>query len=246
MKLTLVHCAGFIAAILLLPGCAQQDRAAEREIGEHEVAGVTFSEKKGLHVSPETARFIGLRTAEVSERTIGRGVKVTANVYNATTKPPRVLASAIVSPRDAVQLQAGAVIEFADNSENAFTGRVHQVKSHWSEDGDTEVLFQIDDVNHALRVGSSVTATARSSADNQMLAVPRSAVLRTLEGTFAYTISGDHLVRAAIETGLTNAGFVEITGGLYVGDHVVTQPAMTLWLAELQAIRGGKACADEH
>jgi hypothetical protein len=26
----------------------------------------------------------------------------------------------------------------------------------------------------------------------------------------------------------------------------VVQPVMTLWLAELQSLRGGKACADGH
>ena len=29
-------------------------------------------------------------------------------------------------------------------------------------------------------------------------------------------------------------------------DEVVVNPVMTLWMAELQSIRGGKACADGH
>jgi hypothetical protein len=39
---------------------------------------------------------------------------------------------------------------------------------------------------------------------------------------------------------------VQITDGLYAGDQVVVQPVMSLWLAELQSLRGGKACADGH
>src|SRR5437867_2607246 len=60
------------------------------------------------------------------------------------------------------------------------------------------------------------------------------------EGDFVYTASGKHFVRAAIKTDEANADFVGVTDGLYAGDRIVTQPVMTLWLAELQAIRGGK------
>ena len=71
------------------------------------------------------------------------------------------------------------------------------------------------------------------------MSVPRSALLRTVEGWFVYTKSGDRLIRAAVKVGVMNDEFAEITDGLYAGDIVALKPVMKLWLAELQAIRGG-------
>ena len=76
--------------------------------------------------------------------------------------------------------------------------------------------------------------------------LPRAALLQTAEGNFVYTVSGERFVRAAVKVGVLNDEFVEITDGLYAGDQVAAQPVMTLWLAELQSLRGGKACADGH
>lgn len=37
---------------------------------------------------------------------------------------------------------------------------------------------------------------------------------------------------------------LQVTDGLYAGDQIVVQPVMTLWMAELQSLRGGKVCSD--
>ena len=39
---------------------------------------------------------------------------------------------------------------------------------------------------------------------------------------------------------------VEIKDGLYSGDVVVTKAVKSLWMAELQVLRGGKACSCGH
>ena len=49
-------------------------------------------------------------------------------------------------------------------------------------------------------------------------------------------------LRTPVEVGAMNAEFAEITDGLYAGDQIVTSPVDTLWMAELQILRGGKAC----
>jgi hypothetical protein len=43
-----------------------------------------------------------------------------------------------------------------------------------------------------------------------------------------------------------NNELVEITDGLYAGDQIVTSPVNDLWMAELQILRGGKACTCGH
>ena len=82
--------------------------------------------------------------------------------------------------------------------------------------------------------------------DRTVVSVPHSALLRTIEGDFVYTVSGERFVRTAVRLGVVNHAFAEVTDGLLDGDRIVVHPVTTLWLAELQSIRGGKACADGH
>lgn len=72
------------------------------------------------------------------------------------------------------------------------------------------------------------------------------ALLKTAEGSFVYTVNGSFYVRSPVKTGAANNKFVEITDGLYSGDEIVTTPVISLWMAELQVLRGGKACTCGH
>ena len=51
---------------------------------------------------------------------------------------------------------------------------------------------------------------------------------------------------AGVTVGAMNEDHAEITEGLFAGDSVVTTPVMSLWMAELQVLRGGKACTCGH
>ena len=54
------------------------------------------------------------------------------------------------------------------------------------------------------------------------LTVPAAAVGSDSDGNFVYTITGDHIERLAIKTGLTDNGRTEVTGGLSTDTPVVT------------------------
>ncbi len=78
---------------------------------------------------------------------------------------------------------------------------------------------------------------------DDVLAVPASAIGVTEGGTFVYTVDADTLIRRPVETGLTTAGWIEITQGLDLGERVVTsghvnlRPGMTVRVSE--PIAGG-------
>jgi multidrug efflux pump subunit AcrA (membrane-fusion protein) len=76
--------------------------------------------------------------------------------------------------------------------------------------------------------------------------IPKSALLTTAEGTFVYAENDEYFLRTPVQVGAVNENHVEIIDGLYTGDVVVTTPVMSLWLAELQILRGGKACTCGH
>ena len=97
-----------------------------------------------------------------------------------------------------------------------------------------------------LAAGAFLSVTVPLGGEKSVVSVPRSALFRTTEGDFVYTVSGEHFMRAPVKLGGVNHEFAEVTDGLYAGDQIVVQPVMTLWMAELQSLRGGKACADGH
>ena len=69
--------------------------------------------------------------------------------------------------------------------------------------------------------------------------MPRSAVLETAAGKFAFVQNGDYLLRTPVTVGAENAEYAEITGGIYAGDVVAANPVETLYLIELRATKGG-------
>jgi multidrug efflux pump subunit AcrA (membrane-fusion protein) len=70
--------------------------------------------------------------------------------------------------------------------------------------------------------------------------------LKTAEGHFVYVVNGERYVRTPVKVGMQGVENVEIADGLYTGDEVVTVGVTPLWLAELQVLRGGKACTCGH
>ena len=88
--------------------------------------------------------------------------------------------------------------------------------------------------------GLVVTVSVPMGGDKEVVSIPRAALLRTAEGEFVYTVSGEHFVRTPVKIGAMNADFAEITDGLYAGDQIVVSPVNTLWMAELQSSAAAK------
>jgi hypothetical protein len=86
----------------------------------------------------------------------------------------------------------------------------------------------------------------RIPAAEPLTAVPRSALLKTAEGWFVYVVNESFFLRTPVTVGAMNAGIAEITEGLYAGDQIVVSPVSSLWMAELQILRGGKSCTCGH
>jgi hypothetical protein len=247
----------FIAA---LAGCtrdaSRQHAASDEEA--HAETGVTFSAKRGLHVPAETAAFIGLKVADVEERPVKSEFRFAAQIYRAaadarvaSARPMATItafASGDVSPDDARVLQRGQSITVQLDRGPSLPGRIAEIEPHTDNAAveHLDVTVTIEDREGRLASGTFVTVKAPVGSDKAIVSVPRSALLQTAEGKFVYTVSGEHFVRTAVKAGVMNDEHAEITDGLYAGDRVVVAPVMTLWMAELQSIRGGKACADGH
>lgn len=199
-----------------------------------------FNAKFGLNVPKKMSDFIGLQIVEVEERLVRSTNQFSAQVYS--RRNGQAFATASLDKQTAQCLRSGTPLTITAPDVDAMVGKITSL----STNGISEALLEIEDSQSALKGSDYLTVSVTTGGDKKVVSVPREALLKTVEGHFVYTVSGERLVRTAVKIGAINESFVEITDGLYSGDQVAVQPVMTLWLAEMQALRGGKACADGH
>jgi hypothetical protein len=204
------------------------DHGAEHggEAGEAgEGGGVAFKEGRGLQLSPEVVRALGVRTVEAAERSLAGEFSFSAQVF---ATQPRVLAGARLAQERAAALRdatlSGARLVRVDSAPAAATGLV-------------DVVIEIASASPG-KIGDFVTVVAQAPAA-VALTVPRSAVLDGAGGTFVYVVNGDAYLRTPVKTGARAGDLIAITAGLYDGDAVVVAPVDQLWLAELRLTKGG-------
>ena len=251
-------------SLVILPcGCSRshsdsaEGKTEHTEKAEAAEVGVTFKAGKGLHVPPETAKFVGLRVEDVAEHKVTSIFKFNAQVYRPVSAArfaalqgaasTTALASGQINRSETALLRKGPALAVKTASGDAFSARIAEINELLGANASrVEVLLAIDDAKGQLAYGTSLSAEAATGTEKAVVAVPMAALLRTAEGTFVYTVSGDRFVRAPVKLGVVNHEFAEVIDGLYAGDQIAVHPVATLWMAELQSIRGGQACADGH
>ncbi len=222
-----------------LVGCNRKNG----ESGAEHIAepGVSYNARNGLLLPPETAKFIGLETVEVSERAIKATREITARVFRAaTTNELHALASAVVSVADAAMLRPGLTSSHTPTTSAAEVLRLD--RSGATQTGMVEAILRVNDAALALSEGGFVNVTFAVGSTNAVTVVPNSALFHTTAGDFVYLENGAHFARVAVKVGRTDGEFTEVTDGLLAGDKVVVQSVMTLWMTELHNVNGGDAC----
>ena len=230
-----------LPVILAMVGCGRNEIAGPAQPEQPAETSVSYSSKKGLLLSPETSRFIGVETVEVIERPVNGTREITARIFRAaTTNEPRALASAVVSAADAVLLQPGRTSIHTPSLPKA---QVLQLdRSGEIQTGMVEAILQVNDPARALNEGGFVNIKFAIGSTNAVTVVPNAALFRTTTGDFVYLENGAHFARAIVTVGRTDGEFTEITDGLLAGDKVVVKSVMTLWMTELHNVNGGDAC----
>jgi hypothetical protein len=237
-KSLLLTLSGIGMASFLTTSCQESDAAtnAPKPTPEN---GAQFKEGQGLSLTDEMKKAIGFKTAEVTEEEIPHSITVelTATGSHEARGP--------LPPLQGTSIKPGMEIILTSNGDTTETkGLVRQIeKIPFGTPGDLEAIISVTD---SLTPGKSYQGTAHFAATGPVPAVPASALLTTAEGTFLYAVNGSAYVRTPVKIGAINGEHVEISDGLYSGDEIVTTPVMSLWMAELQVLRGGKACTCGH
>ena len=230
MKLLLIL--SLIVTAAALTSCSES--AASPSTAQAPENGAQFKEGKGVALTALMAQSIRLQTAEVQEEKIAPAFTLSLQAMQRGTE-----ASGWLTADQAARVQPGMEVEIGTAK-----GSVLRIeKAAYATLGDFEVTVQ---TAAPIEAGSAITATFRFPAGDAVTAIPKAALLTTAEGTFVYAKNDEFYLRTPVKVGARNGDHVEITDGLYAGDEVVTTPVMALWLAELQVLRGGKACTCGH
>jgi hypothetical protein len=215
--------------------------------GEEAPSGASFKAGKGVILSDETRKSIGVETAEVTERNLPFEIRFNAQVFGENHKSSAdetehtqctAKASGLLAQTQAMLLAVGHPVVMTPKSGERLGGIVLRVNKALAI-GDAEVVVGVTNAGAKLKPGEFVFTSIAIPRGESVTVVPRSAVLRAADGTFVYTVNGDAYFRTAVKTGGEAEGFVEISDGLLSGDVVVAKPVEKLWLIELRATKGG-------
>lgn len=242
-----------ILTVAMLAACSKPTAEHSHEHDQPPENGAQFKKDAGISLTDTMKKSIGLAVAEVGEVKVAPSFTVALHVMpgagglqQVAFSPAANEASGWLSAEQAALIKAGAEVELSADAPNAprVKGVVKRIeKAPYQTLGDFEVAVESAS---PLEMGARVLATFRAPAGDAVTAIPRSALLKTAEGTFVYAVNGAFYVRTPVKVGAVSDEHAEITDGLYAGDQIVVTPVMSLWLAELQVLRGGKACTCGH
>lgn len=217
-----------------LSGCSDSAASPSPEHAPTPENGAQFREGKGVALTPLMMKSIGLQTAEVGEEKIAPSFTI---ALHAMQRGDEV--SGWLTKEQAAHVRPGMEVALGST-----TGSVLRIeKAPYVTLGDFELTIRTASPTDA---GTAINATFRFPAGEAVTAIPKGALLTTAEGTFVYAKNDEFYLRTPVKVGATSGDLVEITDGLYTGDEIVTTPVMSLWLAELQILRGGKSCTCGH
>lgn len=94
------------------------------------------------------------------------------------------------------------------------------------------MIFELANPDRRLRIGSFATVWIETGAPVRALAIPETALVDDAGRKVAYVqVEGEAFERRPLTLGVRSGGWVEVTGGITKGEHVVTQGAYELKLA---------------
>ena len=238
----------------LLVGCGHKEgdghdhgKSEGHSHGEESSSGATFKAGKGILLTDETRKSLGVELADVETHELPNQVQFTAHIFD--EKHHHLLSqedhancdmhgAGFVATNIAAMVKPGQPVELLKNTNAPLRGVVLAVQKALAL-GESEIVIGVSNATAALMPGEFVPARISVPRAGAVPAIPQSALLRTAEGAFVYVVHGDAYFRTAVRTGAEAGGWTEITDGLLEGDQVVIKPVQTLWLVELRATKGG-------
>ncbi len=246
----------FAVAMLILNGCGQDHDHSHSGAssyghghghGDDSPSGASFKHGKGVSLTDETRDILGIRTADVEERTLPIELHFNLQLFEgnhlpnaATAEQSRCVANAsgMLTAAAATHVALNQSVRLQNKSGVSFEGTVKRLHPLPVMD-ETEIIVCVTNTGTECKAGEFLTGQITIPRETPVMTVPGTAVLRTAEGAFVYAVNGDAYFRTSVKTGTESRGHAEITDGLFAGDQVVTNGVQALWLIELRETKGG-------
>lgn len=235
-----------VLSIFCASGYANEEGHGHDHDHDEKVSGATFKPGEGVIVSDETQKILGLEIADVAEKNIPKLVQLHVQIFGESHRyldadmdhaGCDVHGSGFLMPDQASLVEPKQPVTILTRSGQSLEGFVLSVNR--TLQGETEVLVGVKEAATKLKEGDFATATIAIPRNKPSVVIPRSALLRTAEGDFAYTVHEDAFLKKSVNVGSETSEYVEIADGLSPGDKIVVKPVETLWLIELRVTKGG-------
>ncbi len=261
--LSIATLAGIVLTFAACSGSGDASKSDDHEghghsaVESHSATETTFVEGKGVQLSEVGRVAVGLETAPVTAETRTVGKEIQLQVYrhaNEADQPSGkfrngyAYASAIIPAVDARKLSDRQSIDITqgDSSQSAEIAKIDwQLES---VTGEAEVIAQIKDPEAQYAIGSFIQGhlTTANTKTEDLVSIPRGALLTTAKGSFAYASNNEYFFRTPVKVVGNTDEHALISDGLFEGDIVASNGVQQLYLIELQTINGGKGCAGGH
>lgn len=120
------------------------------------------------------------------------------------------------------------VIETELNPGESISGRIEYIAARADEAHNYLVRITVKNDGSDLKAGMYGTVTIPRSLATEVLAIPRGALLGSAKDPQVFVLQGESVVMRSIETGQSNADYIEVITGLQAEDVVVTSGHINL------------------
>lgn len=180
---------------------------------------------KDLELQLNYTKIRALSEGFVTERLIEVGDRVNANqqVYTIEDFKP-LLIRVYVPTSDAIKLEAGMSAEVMTEvlQGAVFEGDVKLINPRIdTQTGTVKVTVEVTDDSLRLKPGMFVEVRIAIGAKENVLTIPRKAILYKQNKTYAFVMNRNQVSQREIQLGLTEEDLVEVTSGLNEGDVIV-------------------------
>ena len=180
---------------------------------------------KDLELQLNWTKIRSLSEGYITERLIEVGSRVNSNqqVYTIEDFSP-LLIRVYVPTSDATQLQTGMKTEVTSEVLQGakFSGAIKLINPRIDvQSGTVKVTVEVFDESLRLKPGMFVEARIIIGQKENILVIPRKAILFKQNKTFVFVLNQDLASQREITLGLTEEDHVEVTNGLEVGEIIV-------------------------
>jgi membrane fusion protein, heavy metal efflux system len=129
-----------------------------------------------------------------------------------------------IDPEDVINIKLGTVAHINSSVDNWLSGKITQVHRRIDETTRTlPVRIEVNNQQNLLRPGQFVKVALQTATDNEVIAIPKSAVTLLHSEQVVFMLDGEKLYAQLVETGDVHNHWVEIKNGLKKGDEIVTE-----------------------